>query len=473
MRVSFGQWTPDQPGIAGGLTEALNVLPIASGYSPLPSTADLSTSASESLLTSFVGRSGTATTLFAAGPTKLYKFDPADTSMDDVSSTTTTYSNTELWTFTQFGSVVLAANGIEKIQAWDMSSSTAFDDVDASAPTAQFVTVVRDFVVAAKTASDINEVYWSDINDETDWTPGTGSQADSQKIPDGGEVRGLTGGEFGLILLERAISRMTYIGPPLFFQFDAIAKNIGCFESRSVTQHGPVTYFLSDDGFYACDGQVVRPIGNEKVDRWFFSVVDPSKLDEMSAAVDPIKKVVIWCFTDVFNVKRLLIYNWSLDRWTNGQTDADYISSLATASTTLEQLDNFSLSLDALPESLDSRFWAGGKLVLGGVRGDQLITFGGDDQEAQLVTADLEVPNTETLLSLARPIVDGGSADVKVAARARLDGNIVYGSFVSADSENRVSLRSRGKYHRVWLKPTGSWNYVVGVDLEIKPVGGR
>ena len=85
MRVAFGKWTPDRPGIAGGLTEALNCLPVASGYSPMPSNADLSTSASESLLTSFIGRLATTTTLFAAGPNKLFKFDPTDSSMDDVS----------------------------------------------------------------------------------------------------------------------------------------------------------------------------------------------------------------------------------------------------------------------------------------------------------------------------------------------------------------------------------------------------
>jgi hypothetical protein len=116
----------------------------------------------------------------------LFKFDPADSGLDDVSRASPSYSTTTLWTTAQFGAVVLAANGIDKIQAWDMGSSTAFADVAAAAPTAQFVTVVRDFVVAAKTASEISTVYWSDINDETNWTPGAGSQSDEQVIPDGG-----------------------------------------------------------------------------------------------------------------------------------------------------------------------------------------------------------------------------------------------------------------------------------------------
>ena len=473
MRIAFGKWTPDRPGIAGGLTEALNCLPVASGYGPIPSNANLSSTASESLLTSFIGRLATTTTLFAAGPTKIFKFDPADSGLDDVSRTSTAYSTTTLWTTAQFGAVVLAANGIDKIQAWDMGSSTEFDDVAAAAPTAQFVTVVRDFVVAAKTASEISTVYWSDINDETDWTPAAGSQADSQVIADGGEIRGLTGGEFGIVLLERAIARMTYIGSPLFFQFDIISRNLGCFESRSVVQVGPLTYFLSDDGFFVTDGQSVRPIGNEIVDRWFFDNADPSQFDKMSAAVDPVNKVVVWCFKDIFNVQQLLIYNYSVDKWSHGNTTADYISTLATASYTLEQLANVSASIDALPASLDSRLWAGGKLVLGGVAADQLVTFGGANQTAVLTTGDVEVEATETILTLARPIVDSGSATVSVAARSRLDGNLNYTSPVAADSENRIPLRSRGKYHRISLTPTESWNAAVGVDVEVKAVGGR
>ena len=473
MRIAFGKWTPDRPGIAGGLTEALNCLPVASGYSPLPSNADLSTSASESLLTSFIGRLGTTTTLFAAGATKLFKFDPTDSGLDDVSRASPAYTTTTFWTTTQFGSVVIAANGIDEIQAWDMGSSLAFADLAAAAPTAQFVTVVRDFVVAAKTASNVSEVYWSDINDETNWTPGAGSQSDSQVIPDGGEIRGLTGGEFGIVLLERAIARMTYIGSPLFFQFDIISRNLGCFESRSVVQVGPLTYFLSDDGFFVTDGQSVRPIGNEIVDRWFFDNADPSQFDKMSAAVDPVNKVVVWCFKDIFNVQQLLIYNYSVDKWSHGNTTADYISTLATASYTLEQLANVSASLDALPASLDSRLWAGGKLVLGGVTADQLVTFGGANQTAVLTTGDVEVEATETILTLARPIVDNGSATVSVAARSRLDGNLNYTSPVAADSENRIPLRSRGKYHRISLTPTESWNTAVGVDVEVKAVGGR
>lgn len=473
MRVVFGQWTPDRPGIAGNLTEAKNIIPSASGYGPLNGTANLSDAASQSLLTVFPGRWAGATTLFGAGATKLFKFDPADSDLDDVSRTPTAYSTTDFWQFAQFGSQVIASNGVDKLQAWNMASSTVFADLAAAAPTASFVTVVRDFVVAAKTSTYPNRVYWSDINDETDWTPGAASQSDTQDIPDGGEIRGVTGGEFGIVLMERGVVRMTYIGAPLFFQFDNIARNIGCYESRSIAQYGPMTFFLSDDGFFVTDGQTVKPIGAERVDRWFYSNADPSQFSKMSTAVDPVNKIVIWCFRDIFNVQKLLMYNWAVDKWTHGDSGADYVASIATASTTLEQLDNISASLDALPASLDSRLWTGGKLILGGASGARIVTFAGSDLTGTINTGDITLEGQETLIRLARPQIDNGSATVSVASRYRLDGAISYSTAVAADSENRVSLRSRGNYHRLSITPTGNFDTAVAVDVDLVPAGMR
>jgi hypothetical protein len=393
--------------------------------------------------------------------------------LQDVSRTASAYTTTTQWTFTQFGSTLIGANGLDTLQAWTVGTSSNFADLNASAPAAQFVTAVRDFVVTGKTSSYPNRVQWSDINDATDWTSGAGSQSDYQDVPDGGEVRGLTGGEFGLVLMERSIVRMTYIGAPLFFQFDTLTRSLGCYESRSVVQYGSMTFFLSDDGFYVCDGQTVKPIGAERVDRWFYSVLDPGKLAEMSAAVDPVNKTVTWCFTDIFENKQLLVYNWQVDKWTHGDTTADYVSTIITSSTDLESLADLYPNIDTVPASLDSRVWAGGKLLQGGVDGNKIVSFGGTNLTATLQTGDVEAQGLESIVTLARPLIDGGSATVAVASRKRLDGNISYASPVAADSDNRVSLRSRGKFHRLSVVPTGNWTSAVGVDVDLIPTGGR
>jgi hypothetical protein len=469
--IDFGEWMPDQAGITGAIQEAYNVVPQAIGYAPLPSAVDLSGSASESLTNAFATKYGGTTTLFAAGTTKLFKFDSSDLSLDDVSKSGG-YTTADRFYFAQFGQRLIAANGNSKLQSWDLGSSTVFADLDAAAPTAKFVTVIRDFVVAANTSSAPSTVYWSDINDETDWTPSDLSQSDSQIIPDGGDIRGITGGEFGIVLLEKAVSRMSYVGAPLFFQFDTIAKNIGCYEANSIAQFGNLTFFLSDDGFYVCDGQSVSPIGAEKIDRFFFSNVDQSKMNEMSATVDAIRKLVIWQFTDIFARKRLMIYNWQAKKWSEGETDTNYLAPIASAGIALEALDSYG-NMDTIETSFDSRLWAGGKFVSAGTRGAKIVTFTGQPKEGYITSSDIG-NGSQSIVTLAKPKIDNGSSSVAVYSRNLLTATPTFGTPTNADSENRVSLRSSGNYHRVRVYPMGSdWKTAVGVDITIVPTGGR
>jgi hypothetical protein len=469
--VEFGEWLPDQPGITGSIQDAYNVVPQAVGYGPFPNSVDLSGAADTSLNNVFVTKYASTSTLFAGSFTKLYKYNSSTLGLDNVSKSGN-YTSTNRWMFTQFGPSLIAANGVAKLQVWNLGSSSLFADLAAAAPTAKFVTTVRDFVVAANVAGYENKVYWSDINDEADWTAGAASQSDDQVIPDGGDIRGITGGEYGIVLLERAISRMSYVGAPLFFQFDTIAKNIGCYESNSIAQFGNFTFFLSDDGFYVCDGQTVTPIGAEKVDRYFFNAVDQSKLNEMSATIDVIRKLVIWQFTDIFSQKRLIIYNFQTKKWSEAATDSSFLGSAAQAGVTLEGLDTFG-TMDSIETSFDSRLWAGGKFVLAGVKDTKIVTFTGSNRSGYITTGDIGNGN-QSIIMLSKPKVDNGSASVSVASRALLSEVPTFGTAVAADSENRVSLRSGGKYHRVRVYPSGTnWKTAAGVEIDLVQQGGR
>jgi hypothetical protein len=608
QRITFTEWTPDQPSIVENLSIANNVIPAAVGFIPIPTAVNYSASASENLNNVFAGRFSSTTTIFAGGTSKLFRFDSSDLSMDDVSKsvartitnvaltsnvatittalahgystgdtvtvdasnntfdgtyvitgtpTTTTftyakvntditsasatgtiiaegYSTIDKWNFIQFGGSILAANNENKIQSYTLGQSSYFGDASPNAPVAKYIAVVRDFLVAANldNGTSPNKLQWSDINDFTDWISGGASQSDFQIVADGGNINGLTGGEFGLILLDRAIVRMTYIGSPFFFQFDTIARGVGCIDGNSVTQNANITYFLGEDGFYSCDGQTLRPIGTQKVDKWFYENANPALFSNMSASVDPVRKIVVWNFINIFGGNSLLIYNWQIDKWSYGDTDVNYIANSASAGTTLEGLDfiynvtagsfvvgkqytitavgttNFTSigaveskvgvrftatgvgtgtgtavdlaasqaadrTLDKLQSSLDSNLWAGGKLLFAGVRDDRVVTFTGANATAQLQTGDIGSEAT-TVVTLARPIVDNGSGSVAIASRTLLDQTPQLGSYMPASSENRVSLRSSGKYHRLSLIPTGSqWSNAIGIDLEVTQQGTR
>jgi hypothetical protein len=533
QRIAFKDWLPDQPSILDAVSEANNVIPLAVGYGPFKSAVNYSGSASEDLTNVYAVKVDNDVSVFAGGLTKLYKLDSSDLTLDDVSKSGG-YTGINRWQFVQFGNYALAANGSEKIQYYDVNSSTLFADLAAAAPVAKYVTVVRDFVVGANIGAGTypTRVQWSDINDPTDWTAGAASQSDYQDLPDGGDITSITGGEFGIVFLEKAIVRMSYIGSPLFFQFDTISRNIGCIEGGSVAQYGGITYFLSDDGFYSCDGQNVIGIGAEKVDRYFYSNANIGDIDSISAAVDPERNLVIWNYTNVSGGRSLLIYNYETKKWCEADTDVDYVSTLATSGTSLDALDSaynvsagsftvgksytirtvgttdFTLigavantvgvlftatgvgtgtgvaidmaasaaaakTIDTLVTTMDDRLYKGGKFLFGGVRDAKIVTFTGVNATATLITNDLEY-GYNSVVTLIRPSVDNGSATIQIASRKMLDDTITYSTSKTTDQEDRCSVRSAGRYHRVSLTPTGAnWFSAIGMDIEYSEQGTR
>ena len=534
QRIAFKDWLPDQSSILDTVSEANNVIPLAVGYGPLKSSVDYSQSASENLNNVFSTKYGNDVKVFAGGNTKLFLLDSTDLTLDDVTRAAGAYTGDSKWQFAQFGSYALAANGAQKIQYYDVTSSTQFADLAASAPIAKYITIVRDFIVSGyiNAGTNANRVQWSDINDPSDWTPGAASQSDFQDLPDGGDITGMTGGEFGIIFLEKAIVRMSYIGSPLFFQFDTISRNIGCIEGNSIAQYGGTSYFLSDDGFYSTNGQTLTGIGSEKVDRYFFSNANIGDIDTISAAVDPERTLIIWNYGNISGGRSLIIYNFETQKWSSADTDVDYLSTLATSGISLDGLDsaynvtagsfvatkqytirtvgttNFTLigavantvgvlftatgagtgtgvaidmaasaaglkTLDTIVTNLDDRLYKGGKFLFGGVKDTKIVTFTGTNTTGSIITNDLEY-GYNSVINLVRPSVDNGSASISVASRRMLDDTITYGSSVTASQEDRCSVRSAGRYHRIALTPTGAnWSSAIGMDIDYSEQGSR
>jgi hypothetical protein len=476
-KLTFGEWMPDQPSVSGALTDAKNVVSLAIGYGPFPTPVTFSSSnAAENLTSLYAAKQPDGNTaLFAAGLSKIYTVSGVGTITQVKTGMTT--ATADRVRFTQFGKTVITTNNADKLQAWTLGTSTAFADLSATAPIAKFITVVRDFVVCAniKESGDQSQyrVRWSALNDETDWTENVNTQSDYQDIPDGGQIVGIRGGEFGLVLLERAIHRMTYVGTPFIFQFDNISRGKGCMVSGSIAQYQGVTFFLSDDGFYMCDGQTVTAIGAEKIDRFFLQDASESDYGTMSSAVDPIRKLVIWNYKTVNGNRSVIIYNFKTQKWTYGDAGTDFLAEASTSAVTLESLDSISGSIDALTTSLDSQLYVGGKYFLGGTLATRVMTYTGVNQAAVISTGDLDI-GANSVVTLARPIVDNGSATVAIASRTLLNQGVSFNTAVAASTENRVPLRSAGRYHRLKVNPTGdNWNNAISVDVDITPQGVR
>jgi hypothetical protein len=130
-------------------------------------------------------------------------------------------------------------------------------------------------------------------------------------------------------------------------------------------------------------------------------------------------------------------------------------------------------NLEQIMSSFDDRVWLGGKMQFAGVKNTKIVTFTGNGNTAIIETGDIEMPGVTSAITLAKPIVDGGSGNVALVSRRLLSEQVVFGTQTVADSENRVSIRGIGRYHRLQLTPTGQWTNTVGIDVDMNPLGSR
>jgi hypothetical protein len=474
QRITFGAWQPDSADFTGQnattLHQAYNVYSSAVGYAPFPKAVRVSEALPKEVNSVFVGKYGADIQIFAGAKDSLYNLQGVlrAGTINDVTNPNG-YASSVTWDFCQFGQTVLATSG-QKVQQYTIGVSNTFTDVDES-PASTCIAIVRDFVFA----NDVDNpslVKWSDINNHENWTPSPTSQADSQYLADGGAIVNIMGGEQAIILMEKAVIRGSYIGSPFFFQFDLVSR-IGCFEKNSCVQNSGVTYFLSESGFMMTDGSTVKPIGAGIVDNFFWADVDLTEIATMSTAVHPLLNLVVWNYKNNSGRRALLTFNFVTGQWSYGETVSQVVGSLMSQGTSLDALDSKYPILDNMEISLDSRLFIGGKALFAGAEGQYIISYEGEQDESYLTTNDLEFGNNSTI-TLARPMIDNGSAEFQIASRRMLNDNVLFSDKSVTSEEGRADLRSSGKYHRVRVHPLGSgWTHAVGFDIDYAVSGTR
>ena len=481
-RILLGEWLPDQPDSTGSPTPnlemAFNVYPSATGYAPFPKPTRISIDMpnNERINSVFSARQNEQITAIVGTNSNIYRGNNivkgVAGTISDISRPEGYASNRRNWHFEQFGSIVLGTNGTAKIQKYDMAGDATFTDIE-EAPVCRTMAIVRDFVFAGYCDAESNKVQWSDLNNENVWDSDDTNQADFQILPSGGAVKAITGGEFGLIIQEKAVQRASYIGTPFVFQFDLISDNTGCISGASAIQHNGISYWLSEGGMVACDGTKVTNIGEGKINDWLFREIDKTKIEDVSVAIDPLKNLIVWNFPTSSEERVLLKYNYETGRFATGRTLAQVVAGLMTQSASLDSLDSDYPILDDMPISLDSGLLIGGQFSFCGAEDKHVVAFSLLPETCYLTTNDMEFDGF-SVATLAMPIIESGSAEFQIASRNSLNENILYSDNSVTSAENRADLRSGGKYHRVRIHPTGvKWKNAVGFDLVVTTQGSR
>jgi hypothetical protein len=351
-RLLLGEYKPDlDDNLSVSTRTVQNVVPRVDGYGPFPDLAAFTQALPGPCRGYAYARNPDGSvSLFAATATKLYKLNNTDFSWTDVSVSGGSYTgipSTDQWEFQQFNNLFFATQVNAVLQVFNLSSPATFTNALGSPPQAKYITVVGRFLVLSGISGQPYRVQWSGLNSvnaSTSWDNLT-AQSNFQDMADGGLVRGVAGGEYGLITQDGALRRMTYApGNPIIFQIDRISEEKGIYAPLSLTRSGDKIFFVGVDGLkMMVPGGYPQPIGKGKVDDTFFADIDSNNLQLCLGASDPQQTRWFLAYKSKSGqaglFDKILCYDWALQRFAPILMMGEYLATLARPGLTLENLD--------------------------------------------------------------------------------------------------------------------------------------
>jgi hypothetical protein len=479
--LAAGDYRPDVSDyLATASRNILNVVPRGDGYGPFSGFSAYTSALPAACRGGFYAlKSDGSVITFAATSTKLYRLDNTDYTWTDVSKGASTYSaltSSAQWQFEQFGNLVFATQANAVLQVYDLTSSTEFADCSGSPPQAAYISVVGRFLVLSGLLSNPYRIHWSGLNATTTWTSGVNG-SDYQDFPDGGIVRGVAGGEYGVIFQDQAIRRMSYVaGAPYIFQIDRITKDKGLYAPYSIIRAGEKIFFYAGQGFHKIEpGGVPEPIGREKVDRTFGVDLDKSNLQLFIGAADPRSTRVYWAYKSAAGAigtsyDKVLGYDPLLDRFFPVSVTGEYLLGMSQSGITLEALDSISSSVDAMTLSLDAYATAVQPELAQFSSSHLLGFFRGTNLEATIESSEQGTDENRLSIRGFRPITDATTLYGSLSYRDNPSGTSIAGTEVLVNSRTgRCDMMRDARYARfkVRIPAATEWTFLAGVVPDV------
>ncbi len=389
------------------------------------------------------------------------------------------------WEFTLDNLTVIATNYEDAIQSFTLGTSTLFADhiTSTNKPKARHIDIVRDqFLVMANTNDTTDgvkpsRVWWSAAGDTTDADPDAATLCDFQDVKGAGWAQKVVGGvEYGLVFFENAIERMDFVGGGEIFSFNRIDRKRGTEIPGSVIAQGRRVFYHSPEGFMMTEGTGESiPIGHGRVDKWFDDQFDLQYRSRVTAAIDPLRKLVYWGFPGTGSSggtpNILAIYNYVEDKWGEAEITHEILLRSMTQGLTLDGLDTISTDLDALAFSLDSRAWSGGTFKLAGFNTSNLYGFfDGANLAATLTTGEKMLnPGYFTRTTGMLPMVDAAASNITgaIGGRNRTVDSVSFDTAQSLNTDGIIPANNSSRYvrGRMIVAAGASWNHAQGLEL--------
>lgn len=496
--IPYGPLTTDQATFRNpGVIKALNVIPKTGSYGPLRELTDYSQNALAGRCYGAISArsSGNNVYVYAGDSTKLYEMAANDTFVDRSKGVSySALASSDTWEMVQWNrsQKIIATNYQDNVQSLTIGAGASGDFADMMTstlkPKARHVGIVGQFVVLGSTndgtdGEKISRVWWSGFGDETDFDPAASTQCDYEDLSSGGIVQRIIGGaDYGLVFQQSTVRTMRYVGAGVVFELYPINYAPGTPIPASVVAHKGAVYYIAEDGFFQIVGGQVTPIGTARIDKKFWSEFVAINKVGVSAAVDPLNKLVMWaypaCGTTLAD--KILMYKWDEGKWAEGEVDVELLLSTETNGYSLDGLDAVGTDIDnssVFPVSFDSDIYRGGAFKFGAFNNAHTLAhFVGATRKGVIETGDIQ-PETGQRWQIngIRPLVDGGEVNVSVSSRTRIKDSVSYGAAVGMNTDGLCPVRVEGRYNRITVSLTSStsWSHIQGFEMDYEIEGER
>ncbi len=167
---------------------------------------------------------------------------------------------------------------------------------------------------------DKRKIFWSDSEDNTDWTASATNQAGDHTVNSRGDLLGAVRvrGKI-LIFTTDDAHTATYVGLPYVYQFDRVGDNCGPVSVNSVVVAGNTAYWMgrSANGFFVYDGYV-RSIPCD-VEDFIVTQMNEAQSSKVVGWHNTLFSEVVWFYPGTGTENDAYIaYNYEENHWSVG-----------------------------------------------------------------------------------------------------------------------------------------------------------
>jgi hypothetical protein len=227
------------------------------------------------------------------------------------------------WSFDTWGEYLVGCSTSDgKLYEWQLDVTTPTPAAAiTNAPTScqgLLVTAERSlFALAA--GGNARKVQWSDLEDNTVWTPASTNLAGSQLLQTGGKIlcgRRVRGQNLILTDIDAHIS--TYVGQPFVYQFEIAGRACGIVSPNAISVLDNAAVWMGQKGFHIYDGYV-KPLPCEVYD-YVFNNINTTQLSKVYAVNNAQYNEVWWFYPSASSNENDSYVAWDYveNHWTVG-----------------------------------------------------------------------------------------------------------------------------------------------------------